>query len=152
MNVAIRFSAGTAPLIRSRLWRSDQTVEELPDGGLILRMPVDGPNAVRRWVLSFGSGAEVLEPDGLRETMRRELTRGAGDAETHVTNDELVVRGKIAWTRLKELPDYYTRLAWLEAVADDDGMALAAPGRSSETAPDSTGTRVIAVHRDRSQT
>ena len=34
----------------------------------------------------------------------------ARDAETNVTNNDMVLTGKIAWAHLKEFPDYYTRL------------------------------------------
>ena len=37
------------------------------------------------------------------------------DPETNVTEDDLAVTAKIAWAHLKELPDYYTRLAKMEA-------------------------------------
>jgi hypothetical protein len=43
-----------------------------------------------------------------------ELEHGAHDRETNVTNDDLLMTGKIAWAHLKELPDYYTRLARME--------------------------------------
>jgi hypothetical protein len=35
-----------------------------------------------------------------------------------VTNDDMNLTGKIALAHLKEFPDYYTRLATLEADAD----------------------------------
>ena len=47
-----------------------------------------------------------------------EFEHGAHDPETNVTNDDVVLTGKIAWAHLKEFPDYYTRLAQLEAEAD----------------------------------
>jgi hypothetical protein len=47
-----------------------------------------------------------------------ELEHGAHDPETNVTNDDVVLTGKIAWAHLKEFPDYYTRLERLEAEAD----------------------------------
>ena len=50
----------------------------------------------------FGMGLEV------------ELEHGAHDAATNVTDDDEIVTGKIAWAHLKELPDYYTRLAVME--------------------------------------
>jgi hypothetical protein len=57
-----------------------------------------------------------------REEFRRglevELEHGARDPETNVTNDDLLLTGKIAWAYLKEFPDYYTRLDKLEAEAD----------------------------------
>jgi hypothetical protein len=47
-----------------------------------------------------------------------ELEHGAHDIETDVTGDDPIVTGKIAWAHLKELPDYYTRLALMEADAE----------------------------------
>jgi hypothetical protein len=46
-----------------------------------------------------------------------ELEHGACDPETNVTNDDELTTGRIAWAHLKELPDYYTRLAVMEADA-----------------------------------
>ena len=47
-----------------------------------------------------------------------ELEHGAHDLETDVTGDDPTLTGKIAWAHLKELPDYYTRLALMEADAE----------------------------------
>ena len=47
-----------------------------------------------------------------------EFEHGVRDPETNVTNDDVVLTGKIAWAHLKEYPDYYTRLNRLEAEAD----------------------------------
>lgn len=46
-----------------------------------------------------------------------ELEHGLHDSETNVTGDDLIVTGKIAWAHLKEIPDYYTRLAKMESEA-----------------------------------
>jgi len=46
-----------------------------------------------------------------------ELEHGTKDPETNVTNDDMSLTGKIALAHLKEFPDYYTRLATLEAEA-----------------------------------
>jgi hypothetical protein len=47
-----------------------------------------------------------------------ELEHGTKDPETNMTNDDMSLTGKIALAHLKEFPDYYTRLAALEAEAD----------------------------------
>ena len=47
----------------------------------------------------------------------RELQHGRADPDTNVTDDDLVVTGKIALAHLNEIPDYYTRLAAMEADA-----------------------------------
>jgi len=43
-----------------------------------------------------------------------ELEHGLHDPETNVTGDDPLLTAKIAWAHLKELPDYYTRLAAME--------------------------------------
>lgn len=47
-----------------------------------------------------------------------ELEHGARDPSTNVTNDDPVMTGKIALAHLREIPDYYTRLAEMERAAD----------------------------------
>lgn len=46
-----------------------------------------------------------------------ELEHGAHDPETNITDDNLMLTGKIAWAHLKEISDYYTRLDRLEIEA-----------------------------------
>ena len=52
-----------------------------------------------------------------RRGLEVELEHGARDPQTNVTNDDLILTGKIAWAHLKEIRDYYTRLDQLEAEA-----------------------------------
>jgi len=47
-----------------------------------------------------------------------ELEHGLHDAATNVTDDDAVTTGKIALAHLNEFPDYYTRLAQMEAEAE----------------------------------
>jgi hypothetical protein len=47
-----------------------------------------------------------------------ELEHGRRDSATDVTHDDPIVTGKIALAHLKEFPDYYTRLAEMEADAE----------------------------------
>lgn len=46
-----------------------------------------------------------------------ELEHGTSDPKTDVTRDDPLKTGKIAWAHLTEFPDYYTRLAKMEAEA-----------------------------------
>lgn len=46
-----------------------------------------------------------------------ELEHGSHDPQTDVTGDHPIATGKIALAHLKEFPDYYTRLAEMEAEA-----------------------------------
>lgn len=47
-----------------------------------------------------------------------ELEHGRHDDVTNVTDDDEQTTGKIAWAHLNEFPDYYTRLATMEAEAE----------------------------------
>ncbi|MFT7598054.1 MAG: APA family basic amino acid/polyamine antiporter [Acidimicrobiales bacterium] len=55
--------------------------------------------------------------DQFHRGMGVELQHGTGDPDTNITNDDLVATGKIALAHLNEIPDYYTRLAAMEAEA-----------------------------------
>jgi len=48
-----------------------------------------------------------------------ELEHGARDPHTNVTDDDVIMTGKIALAHLKEFPDYYTRLNELEEEAEE---------------------------------
>jgi hypothetical protein len=63
-------------------------------------------------------GAVPFDIEQFRMGLEVELEHGAHDPETDVTHDDPVLTGKIAWAHLKELPDYYTRLAAMEAEAE----------------------------------
>jgi hypothetical protein len=59
-----------------------------------------------------------IDLEQFRRGLEVELEHGARDPETNVTNDDLILTGKIAWAHLKEIRDYYTRLDQLEAEAE----------------------------------
>ena len=47
-----------------------------------------------------------------------ELEHGTRDLQTNVTGDDVTVTAKIARAHLNEFPDYYSRLAVMEAEAE----------------------------------
>ncbi len=73
--VAVWFSPNKAQFIRERKWHPSQTIEEKPDGSLILHLRTGGLVEVRNWVLQFGDDAEVLQPVGLREDTAKEVQK-----------------------------------------------------------------------------
>ncbi len=66
VDIVIKFDAYEARWIRERQWHPSQRIEELPSGGLILRLRVGGVDEVKRWIMGYGSHAEVLQPESLR--------------------------------------------------------------------------------------
>jgi predicted DNA-binding transcriptional regulator YafY len=73
--VGVRFDAAQARYMRERRWHESQQMEELPDGGLILRFTTGGLDEVKRWVMQYGAHAEVLEPEELRQEVEEEVRR-----------------------------------------------------------------------------
>lgn len=69
MDVVVRFDAFRARWVRDRVYHHTQQLEELPDGGVLLRMRTAAFHSVVKWVLGFGPHAEVLEPKELREAV-----------------------------------------------------------------------------------
>ncbi len=72
--VKIRFSKEAAPYIRERTWAPvQQLTENEVDGSLILEMETLGWLDVKKWVLSHGVQAELLEPKEMRAEIAEEL-------------------------------------------------------------------------------
>jgi len=63
---------------------------------------------------AIGIDWKLVDLEQFRQGLGVELEHGAHDPETDVTHDDPLLTGKIAWAHLKELPDYYTRLARME--------------------------------------
>jgi len=61
---------------------------------------------------------ELFTVDDIIKGMNVELEHGKRDRFTNVTNNNIIVTGKIALAHLNEFPDYYKRLEKLEKQAD----------------------------------
>jgi hypothetical protein len=59
-----------------------------------------------------------FDVEQFRMGMDVELEHGTQDLETNVTGDDARVTAKIARAHLNEFPDYYSRLAVMEAEAE----------------------------------
>ena len=65
--------------------------------------------------IDWGAGDVDLEQ--FRMGLSVELEHGSQDPVTDVTDDDEVITGKIALAHLREISDYYTRLAQMEEEA-----------------------------------
>jgi len=61
---------------------------------------------------------EKVDLEQFRMGLAVELEHGSRDPDTDVTHNDLLLTGKIALAHLYEFPDYYTRLAKMEAEAE----------------------------------
>jgi predicted DNA-binding transcriptional regulator YafY len=76
--VVLRFTPAGARLVRDQVWFPGQTVEERPDGSLVLKFPVADFRELVRDILPFGADAEVLEPPALRLLVKKTIAGMAG--------------------------------------------------------------------------
>jgi Protein of unknown function (DUF5661) len=63
-------------------------------------------------------GTARFDVEQFRMGLEVELEHGRRDPATNVSDDDELTTGKIAWAHLNEFPDYYTRLARMEAEAE----------------------------------
>ena len=68
----------------------------------------------------IGVSWKAFDLEQFRRGMDVELEHGARDPQTNVTDDDLVVTGRIALAHMKEFPDYYDRLDRMEKEAQRD--------------------------------
>lgn len=62
---------------------------------------------------------DKFDVDQFRRGMDVEFEHGLHDPVTNVTNDDLLMTGKIALAHLNEFPDYYDRLEKMEEEAEE---------------------------------
>ena len=75
VKVRLRFSPDISHSVRGRLWHPSQRARELEDGSLEVEMKVGITDELIGWIMSWQDYAEVLEPQRLREELRRRLKR-----------------------------------------------------------------------------
>jgi predicted DNA-binding transcriptional regulator YafY len=83
LEVKIWFSADQARYIKERQWAQEQKITTRKDGSIELWMKTSGWYDVKKWVLSFGADARVLEPAHLQDKVRKEVEKmlnGYGEA------------------------------------------------------------------------
>jgi predicted DNA-binding transcriptional regulator YafY len=71
--VRIRFERRWATYVEEHSWHPSQRLAKRAGGRVELTMQVGGTAELRSWILSFGAGAEVLEPPALRKEVVSEL-------------------------------------------------------------------------------
>jgi predicted DNA-binding transcriptional regulator YafY len=65
-NVRVRFAAEVAGYISEKIWHKTQKIQPQKDGSLIFEARVAGTDEIKFWVMSWGSKAQVLSPESLR--------------------------------------------------------------------------------------
>ncbi|MFZ1983115.1 MAG: transcriptional regulator [Desulfatitalea sp.] len=79
VRVRIRFAPGVAGYIQEKIWHPTQTLETQEDGGLVFSARVAGLEEIKYWILKWGAGATVLEPEALQRAVAEEARKMAGN-------------------------------------------------------------------------
>ncbi len=69
--VRILFDAFAAARIEERQWHPSQKIKHLRDGGIELSLTLGNLEEVERWILSWGSHAQVLAPAELKQRIAK---------------------------------------------------------------------------------
>ncbi len=75
VRVVVEFDPSAADLVRFRRVHPSQRLAAAPDGRVRLHLQVSDLAAVAAWVLRFGAGARVIEPEELALEVRASLER-----------------------------------------------------------------------------
>jgi predicted DNA-binding transcriptional regulator YafY len=71
--VVVAFDPSMAGYIRERVWHESQSLEDEPDGSVVLRMHVSPGWELRSWIKGFLPHVRVLQPASLRDEIARDL-------------------------------------------------------------------------------
>lgn len=69
-------------------WKNSVKVETLEDESVIMTAKTHSYSGIKKWVLGFGSGIEVLEPQWFREAICAEHLKAAGMYKTEEPEEE----------------------------------------------------------------
>jgi predicted DNA-binding transcriptional regulator YafY len=72
VKVRIWFSPDAAGYIKEKIWHDTQKIVPQTDGSIVFEAKVAGTEEIKFSVMSWGSRAEVIEPQSLREEIRLE--------------------------------------------------------------------------------
>ena len=70
--IKVWFHQDVAGYIKEKIWHESQQIHPKDDGSIIFEAEVAGTDEIGFWIMTWGSKAEVLEPDSLREEIRSE--------------------------------------------------------------------------------
>lgn len=73
--VTVRFTGSAVRYVQEKRMHPSQRIELKSDGSAHVHFELSSTVEVRSWILSFGSVAEVLSPDSLREEIRNEIAQ-----------------------------------------------------------------------------
>lgn len=81
VHVKVRFLPKVARYVGEATWHPSQKLARQRDGSVVAEFTLDGTEEIKRWIMSFGKQAQVLEPEELRNELIEELREAAAAHE-----------------------------------------------------------------------
>jgi predicted DNA-binding transcriptional regulator YafY len=88
--VKVRISPSWARWVAEKIWHESQKITKMPDERLEIIFRVAGLDEIKRWILSFGPEAHVLEPEKPKGMVRKDLSRNLGQYSRSPGHTELI--------------------------------------------------------------
>jgi predicted DNA-binding transcriptional regulator YafY len=73
--IRIHFGRDVARYVQESRWHVSQKLVPQPDGSLIAEFSLPDTQEIKRWIMSFGPNAKVLEPAELVESIQQDLNQ-----------------------------------------------------------------------------
>ena len=73
VRIRVRFAAAVARYVCESNWHESQKLVQQKDGGVVAEFQLSDTEEIKRWIMSFGQHAVVLEPESLRDEIVQEL-------------------------------------------------------------------------------
>ncbi len=71
VEVQLKFHRNVARRVKETQWHRSEDLTELPDGSLIWRAKIAEPKEMLPWIRGWGADCEVIEPERLREALKK---------------------------------------------------------------------------------
>ena len=84
--VMVRFLSTVARYVEESTWHPSQKLTKQRDRSLIAEFTVDGTEEIKRWIMSFGKYAQVLEPAELRDEIVAEWKDAVAEQDGRTTD------------------------------------------------------------------
>jgi predicted DNA-binding transcriptional regulator YafY len=75
ITIELKFDKATAAWVKDRTWHPTQQLTPLKAGQLLMTLQVADTRELLGWILSFGSGVEVLKPERLQQAVKDEAKK-----------------------------------------------------------------------------
>ncbi len=82
INVKIRFNKRVAEYVQERTWHPSQRIEKCENGDVILSLSVNHLLELKRWILSWGEDAYVIEPHSFAKSIETTLVNARNHYST----------------------------------------------------------------------